>query len=130
MDELLMHKYKLEDQSQEIQDNLATLLSRVNEIREAWGKPMAVTSGLRDMADHMRIYAAKGITDPAHIPMKSKHLFGQAVDVFDPDLELTQWLKDNPEHLEDAMLWCEEGNKNWVHFQILPPGSGNRWFLP
>ena len=126
----LLGDYKLEDQTDEIQKNLAILLPHVNIIRAAWGKPMIVTSGLRTLADHLRIYAAKGITDPAKIPMKSRHLIGAAVDVSDPKLELTAWLKANPQHLELAELWCEEGNKNWTHFQIVPPASGNRWFLP
>ena len=92
---------------------------------------MTVTSGLRTMEDHLRIYAAKGITDTSKIPMKSKHLYGQAVDISDPDLELTAWSKENnSQRLIDAGLWCEEGNSNWTHFQILPPKSGNRWFLP
>lgn len=130
MDELLNKKYKLEDQPQETQDNLNILLERVNKIRTLCGKPMTVTSGLRTMKDHLRIYAAKGITDPAKIPMKSRHLYGQAIDISDPDLALTQWLKENPQILIDCELWCEEGNTNWVHFQIVPPKSGNRWFLP
>jgi uncharacterized protein YcbK (DUF882 family) len=127
----LLGPHKLEDQSQDIQDNLATLLERVNKVRTLWGKPLRVTSGLRTMADHLRIYAAKGITDPSKIPMKSKHLTGCAVDFFDPNLELTAFLKANDSQiLIDCELWCEQGNKNWVHFQILPPKSNKRWFLP
>lgn len=127
----LLKGAKLEDQTQEIQDSLKILLERVNNIRIGWGRPMTVTSGLRTMEDHLRIYREKGVTDPAKIPMKSKHLFGQAVDIFDPDLALTKWLKENnSQRLVDTQLWCEEGNANWVHFQILPPKSGNRWFLP
>lgn len=129
MDEILKGKV-LEDQSDDIQANLAVLLERVNKIRALWAKSMTVTSGLRTMEDHLRIYAAKGITDPAKIPMKSKHLYGQAVDIADSGLNLTAWLKADPQILIDAELWCEEGNANWVHFQILPPKSGNRWFLP
>lgn len=123
-------KAKFEDQSPEVQQNLSTLLKRTNKIRTAWGKPMTVTSGLRTMEDHLRIYAAKGITDVSKIPMQSRHLTGRAVDISDPKLELTAWLKLNPEHLENAELWCEEGNKNWVHFQTVAPLSGKRWFLP
>lgn len=126
----LLGTYALVAQSQEIQDNLAVLLDRVNEIRNEWGKSMTVTSGLRSMADHLRIYAAKDITDQSKIPMKSRHLIGAAVDISDPDLALTAWLKANPTILENAQLWCEEGNKNWVHFQIMAPASGARWFLP
>lgn len=130
MDELLNHKYKFEDQSKEIQNNLRQTLDRVNKIRLLWDKPMIVTSGLRTIEDHLRIYKNKGITDPAKIPMKSRHLYGQAVDVSDPDLAITARLKDDTSILEDAELWCEQGNKNWVHFQIVPPASKNRWFLP
>lgn len=130
MKELLNGKYKLEDQSDEIQKNLAFLLERVNKIRKLWGKSMTVTSGLRTLEDHLRIYAAKGITDKTKIPMKSRHLIGAAVDIADEGLLLTKWLKDKPDVLVDAQLWCEEGNKNWVHFQIVPPASGSRWFLP
>lgn len=116
------------------QDNLVKLLEAVNIIRAAWGKAMVITSGYRSMADHLRIYKAKGITDKSKIPMKSKHLVCAAVDVSDPDLALTKWLKEHPELLEKAGLFCEAGNANWVHFQCLPFGSyksgGTRWFNP
>lgn len=130
MDELLNYKYVLFNQPSAVQDNLQVLLSRANDIRARWKQPMKVTSGLRSMEDHLRIYAAKGITDPARIPMRSKHLTGQAVDIFDPGLEITAWLKNDPTLLEEAVLWCEDGNANWVHFQTCPPMSGKRWFLP
>lgn len=135
MDELLNKKYKFADQSADIQANLLILLEKVNKIRSLWGKPMTVTSGLRMMIDHLRIYrekaAKEGVPfDESKVPKKSKHLYGQAVDIFDPGLVLTKWLKANPQILIDAGLWCEEGNANWVHFQILPPKSGKRWFLP
>lgn len=135
MDELLKGA-KLEDQTPDIQANLKVLLERVNNIRIGWGQPMTVTSGLRTMEDHLRIYREKaekaGVPfDKSKVPMKSKHLVGAAVDIFDPGLVLTKWLKENnSQRLVDAQLWCEEGNSNWVHFQIFPPGSGNRWFYP
>lgn len=114
------------------------LLEKVNQVRTAWGKPMTVTSGVRTWKEHLAIYAHKGITDPAHIPTKSKHLetvtTSAAVDIADPGLEITKWLKENPEILEDAGLFCEAGNANWVHFQNKPFGSykdgGTRWFNP
>lgn len=134
MDELLEGK-SLEDQSDDIQANLAVLLERVNKIRTLWANAMTITSGLRTMEDHLRIYREKAAKagvpfDESKVPLKSKHLYGQAVDIADSGLGLTAWLKANPQVLVDAELWCEEGNTNWVHFQILPPRSGNRWFLP
>jgi hypothetical protein len=78
----------------------------------------------------LRIYAAKGITDKAKIPMKSLHLRGAAVDIADPSGKLMLWCKSNVDILEQVGLWCEEGTKGWVHFQSQPPRSGKRFFLP
>jgi len=119
-------------------ENEQDLLNKVNIIRTRWNKPMTVTSGVRTLAEHLRIYAQKGITDQSKIPMKSKHLENTAgaaaVDISDPGLEITEWLKDNPDILEEADLYCEDGNSNWVHFQNKPFGSyksgGTRWFKP
>lgn len=117
------------------------LLRRVNIVRLKWNKAMIVTSGVRTWTEHLRIYKEKGITDLAHIPKLSKHLEtvtnAAAVDIADPGLNLTKWLKDTPEGravLEEADLYCEDGNSNWTHFQNKPFGSykpgGTRWFKP
>lgn len=132
MNELLKGKVKLEDLPQDHQDNLAILLERVNKIREAYGKPMTVTSGYRSMEDHLRIYREKGITDQSKIPMKSRHLSGKAVDIGDGDKALKEWVLDNVELLESVGLWCEDfgTTTTWVHFQIEAPASGKRFFMP
>jgi len=116
--------------------NEEDLLAKANKIRAKWGNPWTVTSGIRTLKEHLRIYAQKGITDQSKIPMRSKHLENvinaAAVDIADPELKITIWLKANPEILEEADLYCEDGNKNWVHFQNAPFGSykagGTRWF--
>lgn len=112
------------------QHNLEELLIKVNVIRALWGKPMTVTSGYRSLQHHLDIYRSKGVPMDC-IPTKSCHLSGQAVDISDPDLAITLWLKTEPAAitcLEQQGLYCEEGNKNWVHFQTRP--TKNRWFLP
>lgn len=93
---------------------------------------MHVSSGLRSLEEHLRIYAEKGITDRSKIPMKSRHLHGMAVDIRDPKHELQKWCLDNEDMLEQAGLYCEHFSSTvgWVHFQTTPPGSGNRFFLP
>lgn len=135
MKEIIHCGAELESFSEEKQAELKDLLERVNIVRTKWAKPMTVTSGVRTWADHLRIYAEKGITDLDKIPKKSKHLEtvdAAAVDIADEGLLITEWLKANPEILEEAGLWCEDGNKNWVHFQNKPFGSykegGTRWF--
>lgn len=122
----------ISDISLDIQHNLEELLVRINKIRTAYGKPMTVTSGFRSMYDHKRIYAAKGIFDEKKIPMKSKHLFGKAVDISDPKKELQKWCLANIKLLEEIGLWLEDfsATPNWVHFQIEPPKSGKRMFMP
>ena len=123
MKELLNNKYKLEDQSAEIQKNLKELLEKINKIRDLYGKPMTVTSGLRTMEDHLRIYAEKNITDPKKIPMKSKHLSGFAVDILDSDGKLNAWCKANEKSLKEIGFWLETRQGPWQHFQIRPYGS-------
>ena len=114
------------------QRNITDLQNAVNIIRAAWGKPMTVTSGYRTMQDHLRIYSEKGITDKSKIPMLSQHLFGNAVDIADASGELKAWVNANVNLLEKAGLWCEsfDSTPTWVHFQRLPPKSGNRFFKP
>lgn len=122
----------LSDIDHAVQINIEDLLIAVNIVRTAYGKPMLVTSGLRSMQDHLRVYASKGITDKSKIPMKSAHLTGEAIDISDPKQELQSWILANIDILEAAGLWCEDfsATPNWVHFQIRPPKSGNRFFKP
>jgi hypothetical protein len=120
------------------QQNLEETLKASNIIRTAWGKPMTCTSGYRSMQDHLRIYSEKmgKNFDPKKVPMHSHHLYGEAADFSDPNLELTAWLK-TPEGVkvaEQANVFFEEGNSNWLHVQTRPFGSyvmgGTRWFKP
>lgn len=115
--ELNPHSYPT---TPEQEANLGTLLARINEIRQLWGRPMIVTSGLRSEADQARINPGAP---------KSNHLIGAACDIVD-DGKLRVWLKSNPGVLEHAQLWCEEGTIGWIHFQIYPPKSHRRWFIP
>lgn len=117
--------------------DLKTLLDRINKVRQAYGKPMNVTSGYRSYHDHERIYkekaAKRGIPFySSQVPKASKHLYCQALDIADPNKELQKWCLDNVALLESIGLWMEDfsATSNWVHFQILPPASGKRFFLP
>lgn len=119
--------------SQEMQDNLNTLLERVNKLRKLYGKPMRVTSGLRTMESHLAIYAKKGITDQSKIPMRSQHLRAAAIDVSDPKQELQKFILGlSEQELEELGLWYEDFSAtfSWVHCQIYPPKSGKRFFKP
>lgn len=126
----MLGKYKESDISNEFIPNLKELHKRINVIRNAYGKPMIPTSIFRSMADHLRIYTQKGITDKSKIPMGSNHLKGCAIDIADPQGKLMEWTKENIPLLEEVGLWCEDGISGWCHFQSVPPKSGKRFFLP
>lgn len=130
----LMSGHNVNDIPHDHQLNLEELRKCVNKLREAWGKPLRVTSGYRSLQDHLRIYSAKGITDKSKIPMKSKHLFGQAVDFADPDGSLYAWAFANQDKLEEWGIFCETGTKGWLHCQYVPYRSyssgKSRFFNP
>lgn len=116
----------------DLEDNLLEMLVKINKVCDAWGKPMTVTSGLRSKADQVAIYVKKGITDIAQIPMASKHLSAQAIDIFDPERDLQKWVVQNTTLIEEIGLWMEDFKytKNWIHFQTVPPKSKKRFFIP
>lgn len=107
------------------QDNLTKLLEALNKLRAAYGKPMRVSSGYRSLADHLRIYKEKGITDQSKIPMKSNHLFGLACDFSDADGKLKEWVNNNLQTVIDIGLYMEDfaHTKTWLHVQIKPYGN-------
>lgn len=119
--------------TKEQSENSLILLAKINLVRTKWGKPMIVTSGFRSLEDHLRIYRELAEKhnkefDESKVPMGSQHLKFAAVDISDPDGLVKKWLKENPEVLENAQLWCEDDTSGWVHFQIFAPSSANRWF--
>lgn len=64
----------------------------------------------------------------------SKHLTGEAIDLYDPQGELGRWLltADGQRAMIDLGLWQEDpsATKTWAHVQTRPPGSGRRTFMP
>jgi uncharacterized protein YcbK (DUF882 family) len=114
-------------------ENLQDLHAIVSQLREAYGKPLTISSGYRSLEDHLRIYKEKGITNKVDIPMKSKHLSGEACDLVCKDIkDLQKWIKDNEDFCGNIGLWFEDfgSTPTWVHCQIVAPKSGKRFFVP
>lgn len=122
--ELNPHDYPM---SPVVEKNFKVLLERMNEVRQAYGKPMIVTSGLRSDEKQAELIAQGKSTAKF-----SKHLAGAACDIYDPKKELAHWCLTNEDILKRIGLWCEHPDytSNWVHFQIMAPGSGKRFFIP
>lgn len=75
---------------------------------------------------------------------KSRHISGEAVDLQDtPERALARWCLANRDALEEVGIWMERpqwtaGSLHngeffpdpWVHWQIVPPRSGTRIYIP
>lgn len=63
----------------------------------------------------------------------SKHITGQAVDIYDPEGALDEWCLDHAAtDLAIVGLWLEHpaATKGWCHVQTVPPASKRRVFYP
>jgi len=126
MNELLMGRQTFDQLTPEQQKNATELLSKINIIRAAYGKPMKVNDGIRRPQDTPKNGAAK-----------SKHLLGQAIDIDDDDtLFMWKWCLANLDLIQKAGLYLEDPRwthgsvGTWMHFQSVPPASGKRIFVP
>ncbi|WP_343625355.1 hypothetical protein [Roseateles puraquae] len=65
---------------------------------------------------------------------RSKHMTGQAIDIYDPDGDLDDWLMtgEGQAAMVALGLWHEHpsATKGWAHVQTVPPNSGRRTFYP
>lgn len=114
--------------------NMTKLCSRVNQFLTEVSFVGKVTSGLRSIEDHKRIYseiAKKRGLKSIRVPMGSKHLSGEAVDIHDPTGALMRLCKTRVGLLEAIGLWIEDDTSvARVHFQCSPPLSNTRFFKP
>ena len=64
--------------------------------------------------------------------LRSKHMTAQAIDLYDPDGLIDEYLLAHPEPLHALGLYQEHpsATKGWAHVQIVPPKSGRRVFYP
>lgn len=126
MNEILKGRATLESLPEDIQANLNTLLERINKLRTAYGKPLTVNDGYRRAQDK-----------PKNGASHSKHYIGCAIDLDDDDTAvLWTWTQENLELMQEIGLWMEDPRwthgavGTWMHYQIIPPGSGHRIFVP
>lgn len=124
--DLLMGRAQLDALPVDHRQNLGILLRRLNKLAAAYGGPLKVNDGYRRPEDQ-----------PRNAAKKSRHLTGQAVDLDDDDTAyLWHWVKDHLQLMKDIGFWLESPNwthgpnGTWCHFQIVPPASGNRIFVP
>lgn len=64
--------------------------------------------------------------------VKSRHMTGEAVDLYDPEGALDYFCLENQASLASLGLWMEHplATKGWAHLQSVAPRSGSRVFYP
>ncbi len=114
--------------TEEQEKNQQIFHQKVNILRAEYGKPMFVTSGVRNWEQHAAIYK-KMNRQP---PKGSAHLIGAAADFADRDGQLAAWCVENVSKLKQWGLYLEDPSCTigWVHLQSVPPKSGNTIFIP
>ncbi len=103
--------------------NAAILISKVNQLLNAFGEQRNITSGWRP------VLVNKLIPNAA---LYSNHTKCLAVDLADPHGDLDAWCLANQPTLEAIGLWQEHpaSTKGWCHLQCVAPRSGQRVFYP
>lgn len=111
----------------------ATLVSQLLTQAQSYGVTMdrhPVTKTL--VSSGWRPPAVNAATSGAAV--NSKHMTGQALDVYDPDGDLDEWLMtgEGQAAMTALGLWHEHpsATKGWAHLQTVPPRSGRRTFYP
>lgn len=117
-----MGREKLSPLTKEMEANLVKLLDCLNKFRQAYGKPMTVSSGYRPPEQN----AAAGGAN------KSNHMICLAADFRDTDGQLDAFCLKNLKLLEQCGLYLEDpaSTPGWCHLQAISPKSGNRVFKP
>lgn len=63
---------------------------------------------------------------------QSAHKQGLAVDIYDPDNKIDNWLYKNQSALKEFKLYFEHpaATNHWSHWSLRAPKSGRRFFYP
>lgn len=109
--------------TEEISNNLDQLVKALNVVRLLYGSPMTVASGWRPPSFNKTVRGAAG---------HSKHTLGLACDIHDPDGKVRDFVLKRLDLMQNIGFYFEDfrWTHGWVHFQLAPPASGKRIFIP
>ncbi len=123
-----------DDLTQEIRDSANKLLSVVNPLLEE----LEFRGVTLDEHPKTGCYVSSGWRPPAinasivNAAPRSKHMTGHAIDLYDPDGDMDEFLFANQNLLQKYGLYMEHplATKGWCHLQDIAPKSGNIVFYP
>lgn len=119
----LMDRAEQYPPTDEMKENMALLLERVNALAEDLQMEFRVSSGYRPKEINDKLKGAA---------KKSWHTKCAAVDLVDFDCAIKKILYKDQGLLEKHELYMEhpKATPTWCHLQIFPPKSGKRVFIP
>lgn len=120
--------------STEIDHNASILVSVVN----GWILDAKSRGAVFEIHPETKTIVSSGWRPPAvnsstpGAAKNSKHMTGQAIDLYGPGNKLATFAFENQDLLKEAGLWMEHPSATpiWLHLQTVPPKSGNRVFYP
>lgn len=126
VDDLLMGRAGFHEIPIAHQNNLTVTAERMSVLASNCPYPIKINDGYRRPQDQ-----------PKNAALGSLHLVGAAMDADDDDTAyLWRWTFGNLDLLQKIGLWIEDPRwthghaGTWMHYQIFPPRSGNRIFVP
>lgn len=124
------------DLSTQVRSNAETTVQLVNKLIQR-AKAAGVTFELHPVKKSVLSSGWRPPSVNANTPraaVRSKHITGQACDIYDPDGDLDEWLMtdEGQKALIEIGLWHEHpsATKGWAHVQTIPPNSKRRTFYP
>jgi hypothetical protein len=134
VEDYLMGREKLYPCSPELREHAAVTVGKVNSllaVLEAEGVPLEahpktqtiVSSGWRPPQINSQVKGAAP---------RSKHMTGDACDLYDPEGDIDEYLMEHPDVLLSLGIFIEHpsATKGWCHIQTIGPRSGRRIFYP
>lgn len=124
------------DLGTQVYRNAEVLVGLVNKLL-----PMAEADGVKfEIHPRTKSIISSGWRPPAinsstkGAAVNSKHMTGEAMDIYDPDGDFDEWLISDrgQQAMKDLGIWHENpaATKGWAHVQSKPPKSGRRTFYP
>lgn len=116
------------------EDNIEQLVATCNaliEVMEADGITFKVNPITGSIVSGETLGGFRPMDCPIGAP-NSAHKQGMAVDLYDPENKIDDWLYFHAPKLEKCGLWFEHKSATpyWSHWSIRQPKSGRRFFHP
>ena len=112
--------------------SIAALVTPVNALlalASAAGVPLPVNPVTKTQVSGTQYGGFRPQSCPIGAP-QSAHKVGMAVDIYDPENKLDEWITDDVLRTVGLYREAPRATPGWCHLTTRRPGSGNRTFMP